>query len=225
MGMSIKILYRGESRVSSLLFSEFTEVMGIEYTTHLKFLTPKVARSIQLQCARAHAKGRFSQKQIWLGQYYSREIKEGIAPDVTIAWIDESIGYGVWANCDIARHSYIGEYTGVLRRPYFFKDRSNYYCFNYYIKMSYWECNIGEPYLIDAQKQGNFTRYINHTNQPNLSMISVYHGGLLHIIFYANTFIHKGSQLSYDYGPIYWEKRTPPAPLFNTPAFSLESRS
>ncbi|HEY2810364.1 MAG TPA: SET domain-containing protein-lysine N-methyltransferase [Rhabdochlamydiaceae bacterium] len=136
-------------------------------------------------------------------------------PDVTIAWVDAAIGYGVWANDDIPPFTFVGEYTGSLRRPYLFKDLSNYYCFNYYITMSYWERNIRQPYLIDAQRSGNFTRYINHSYKPNLETASIYYQGMLHIVFYAKELIRKGAQLCYDYGPIYWEKRAAPLPLPN----------
>jgi hypothetical protein len=213
--MSIKLLLRESTSEISLPLAHFKEIMGVDYLERIRFITPQVREKIEKRCKRAHAKGKLGQRQLWLGHYYSREIDACRIPDITIAWIDDVMGYGVWTNRDIPAFTYIGEYTGVFRRPYFFKDRQNYYCFNYYITMSYWEQNLWAPYLIDAREEGNFIRYINHSDQPNLDMASTYHGGVLHIIFYAKSFIPKGTQLGYDYGPIYWEKRTKPVALSN----------
>jgi SET domain-containing protein len=67
--------------------------------------------------------------------------------------------------------------------------------------------------VIDAQDFGNHTRFINHSFQGNLEPASVYCDGLMHVIFYANKTIPAGTQLCYDYGEDYWEKRGKPANL------------
>jgi hypothetical protein len=208
--MSIKILLPKSSSAIAIPFSEFKEVMGVQYLERMHFASDTVRAKIEQRCAQAHQKKQMGQRQLWLGQYYARELEKSFVPDVTIAWIDDRMGYGVFANRDIPAFTYIGEYLGVLRRPYFFKDRSNYYCFNYYITMNYWAQNLWAPYLIDAREEGNFTRYINHSDTPNLDMGSAYYQGWLHIIFYTKAAITKGTQLGYDYGPIYWEKRSKP---------------
>jgi uncharacterized protein len=215
--MSVKILLRESSSEVSVPISRFKEVMGVDYLEQIRFDPLDTKEIIERKCSRAHKKGKLGQRQLWMGHYYSRDILECRIPDVTIAWIDEKFGYGVWTNRDIPAFTFIGEYTGTLRRPYFFKDKENYYCFNYYITMSFWEQNIRAPYLIDAQDGGNFIRYINHSDAPNLDIASAYHGGMLHILFFTKSFIPKGTQLGYDYGPIYWEKRSKPLPLSNRP--------
>lgn len=214
--MTIKLLLKGSTSETAIPLKEFAQIMDIEYLPQIQFASSKTQTIIEKRCKKAYEKRRFGQRQLWMGYFYAREIETGSIPDITIAWIDDVMGYGVWANCDIPAFTYIGEYTGVLRRPYFFKDRKNYYCFNYYITMNYWEQNLWAPYLIDARDAGNFTRYINHSCNPNLDMASAFHGGFLHIIFFAKTFIPKGTQLGYDYGPIYWEKRAKPLALTNT---------
>lgn len=211
--MPVKVLLKGDTDIQLLDHAQFSEKMGIPYLSQLSFKTAQCKEAVEKRCRKAHARGIFTEKQLFAGHYYAKELHNAIEPAITIAWIDAVIGYGVWAHQDIAAHTYIGEYTGIVRRPTFFKDWDNYYCFNYYITMNYWEQNIRAPYLIDAQDAGNFTRYINHSDKPNLDMISAYHSGMLHIIFYARALIPKGTQLSYDYGPIYWEKRTQPLPL------------
>lgn len=208
---AIKVIRPNATSVAEIPLSQFKEVMGVEYSKELRFRNANVQRAVEERCQSAHAHGKLRHKQIWTGCYYAKEILTASEIDATIAWIDERVGYGVWTNQDIPAYTYVGEYTGILRRPYFFKDRSNYYCFNYYITMGFWEQNLWARYLVDAQDVGNFTRYINHSNSPNLGMASAYCSRVLHIIFYANSFIPKGTQLLYDYGPTYWEKR--PSPL------------
>jgi len=211
--MSIPVVLRGQTTPTEMPFSDFSKILQVEYLCSMRFSHPKIEAKIKKCCARAHAKGLFTEKQLWMGCYYAQEIKEGRGADVTIAWIDEPIGYGIFANRDIPAFTYIGEYLGCLRKPTFFRDRTNYYNFNYYITLNYCERNLRAPYLIDARDAGNFTRYLNHSDRPNLSMASAYCAERLHIIFYANCLIRKGKQLLYDYGPIYWEKRSPPLSL------------
>ena len=140
----------------------------------MRFSQLKIESRIKKRCTKAHKRGRFTEKQLWMGHYFSQEIKEGSCADVTIAWIDETIGYGVWSNREIPAYTYVGEYLGTLRRPTFFRDRDNYYNFNYYVTLNYFERNLRAPYLVDAQDAGNFTRYINHSDRPNLAMASAY---------------------------------------------------
>jgi SET domain-containing protein len=188
--------------------NDFETVFNIRYLPSLCFQNEKTQKKIEKQCARAAHKERITTHQKWLGQYYSREILGHIPLDLTIAWIDEKIGYGVWTNQDISAQTYIGEYTGVLRKRTFFGRWKNRYCFDY---------NIGEgrnsSYVIDAQDSGNHTRFINHSFKPNLEPVSVYFQGLIHIIIFASKAIASGTQLCYDYGEDYWKRRDEPKNL------------
>ena len=62
-------------------------------------------------------------------------------------------------------------------------------------------------FVIDAEKGGNLTRFINHSDQPNLEPIGVFWKGSLHIILRSLKKIQKGEQLTYDYGADYWSRR------------------
>jgi SET domain-containing protein len=63
--------------------------------------------------------------------------------------------------------------------------------------------------VIDAT-QGNLTRFINHSRDPNLQPIHVFYDGFYHLIFIALRKIQQGEELSYDYGQSYWYLRDPP---------------
>ncbi len=184
---------------------EFEQLMGVSYLSQLEFLVPTLHEKIGRRCMKEDRKRWIDPRQKWLGSYYSQEIQKGSQPDVTIRWISPALGYGIFTNRLIPRHGYIGEYTGIVRKRRLFGRLKNFYCFDYTIGF-----RRPTPYVIDAQKYGNFSRYINHSDNPNTETASVLCNGIMHIIFYAITDITQGSQLYCNYGKKYWEKRKKP---------------
>lgn len=124
-----------------------------------------------------------------------------------IRWVNPLIGYGVFASRTIPALTYIGEYTGIVRKRRRRKDRFNNYIFSYTAGPKETE------FIIDAQTEGNFTRFINHSDSPNLTSRWMEIDGVSHIILFANRAIPKGEQLSYDYGAFYWRSRSYPQTL------------
>lgn len=186
-------------------FKDFEQIFKIGYLPSLRFIDGKTQNKIEKSCAKALSKGRITSKQKWLGHYYSAEIHGSLHLDLRIDWIDEKMGYGVFANKEIPMNAFIGEYTGILRERRFFGRWKNRYCFDY---------NIGEGrnsgYVIDAQNFGNHTRFLNHSFEPNLEPASVYCDGILHVIVFAIKLIPANVQLCYNYGEDYWKKREKP---------------
>jgi hypothetical protein len=142
-----------------------------------------------------------SKEQVWLGQYFEREILSPTLPQVSLRWIDREIGWGVFAEKDFQEMAFIAEYTGVLRKRTK-QDKKNAYCFEYLIVPG-----PSSPYLIDAQEEGNVARYINHSKEGNLQCALATVEGVSHIVLHTKRFIQKGEQLLYDYGPYYWKRR------------------
>ena len=57
---------------------------------------------------------------------------------------------------------------------------------------------------IDSEKEGNFTRYINHSStRPNLIQQYIYVNGEKKIVFYALRDIETQEELLFDYGDEY----------------------
>jgi uncharacterized protein len=187
---------------------DFEKIFQIGFLPRLEFIDTKAQFKIEKKCDKALYKEWITPRQKWLGHYYAQEIRGELPLDLTIAWIDETIGYGVWTNRDIPANTYLGEYTGVLHKRPFFGRWKNLYCFDY---------NIGEgrrsSFVIDAQDFGNHTRFINHSFKPNVEPVSMYCDGLVHVILYAKETIAAGEQLCYDYGEDYWKKRGKPQEL------------
>jgi uncharacterized protein len=185
---------------------QLEEIFPIKYTPVLQFSDGRTHDQIQKKCDKALRKGWITPRQKWLGIYYASGIRGTLSLDLTIRWIDEIIGYGVFTNTDLPANAFIGEYAGVVRKRRFFKRWQNLYCFDY---------NIGEGrrvgYVIDGQDTGNYTRFINHSFEPNLEPVSVYCDGCVHVILHAKSSIPAGTQLSYDYGEDYWKKRNKPS--------------
>jgi SET domain-containing protein len=181
--------------------------MQLNFLHNLAFSKTEVFDKIVKICAKAAKKEELERRQKWLGALFSDEIEKGSFPDVLIRWIDEKIGYGVFAERDLPPFSFIGEYTGEVRKRKR-ADKNNNYCFDYTVISS-----KKPPFIIDAEKKGNITRFINHSSDPNLEPISVYSGGIMHVILWTRRWVKKGEQLHYDYGPAYWKKRSPPQSL------------
>ena len=140
-----------------------------------------------------------------LGNKFIEKINAAYIPHVSVRWISGKVGYGLFAEEEISEGSYVGEYTGIVRkndRRYF--EPLNNYCYEYPV-----DDEIGRSFVIDAT-QGNLTRFINHSSKPNLKPIHVFYEGYYHLIFIALRPIQKGEELRFDYGESYWYLREPP---------------
>lgn len=196
--MKLTAVLQDHKEISIVSVACFKQAFATSYTNCLIFDSPSLEKKVQKKLSRRF----LSQREKWLGYFYAKEMLLGCSVQLTIAWINQRVGYGVFANEEIAKNTCIGEYTGLIRKRSWFEGDNNIYCFEYPI-----EEYKRSPYVIDARLIGNHTRFINHSETPNLSSALVYHQGKRHVILYANEKVHKGSQLCYDYGPNYWKNR------------------
>jgi SET domain-containing protein len=128
-------------------------------------------------------------------------------PDVEIKKVDSIVGMGVFAKTIIPRLSYVGEYVGIVRRRNRLLDPGNPYIFRYL------RSSLFCPLVVDAREKGNFTRFINHSDEPNLTSRWLIVDGVYHIILFSNQMILPGTQITYDYGESYWRKKANPIVL------------
>jgi len=149
-----------------------------------------------------HRKGELTQEQLWNGSYYKKEIQSFFFPDVTLKWIQDDIGFGLFANRPFKKGQFITEYAGKVRKKKR-DDAKNAYCFEYVIAP-----HIPTSYVIDAQDQGGFGRLINHSDKPNLRTALATIDSINHVILIAIEPIAIGDQLLYDYGIDYWNYRS-----------------
>ena len=192
-----------EGVLQFLPIEEFEKLMGAKFSMHLE-ANPSLIRKIQKKTEKLYRNGELSRQQLWFGSYFKKEILLPSIHDVIIRYIDPVLGWGVFANRAFKKMEFVAEYTGLLRRNQW-RDRKNAYCFEYTLASG-----VKTPYTIDAQDQGGISRYLNHSQTPNLLSALATHNFMSHVIFITSEPIPKGSQLYYDYGEDYWSRREAP---------------
>ena len=174
---------------------------GVEYLSHLQFESERIFDLILEKSAKAKREDAIAPEKIWMGIYFDREIQTGYQPKVSLRWIGKDVGFGIFAEQRLLGCTFAGEYTGIVREYKKKQAKDNYYCIRY----TSWETG-SRKFILDAEQKGNFTRYINHSETPNLGLQSVYWRGLPRMIFITLREICKGEQLTFDYGDLFWKE-------------------
>ena len=125
-------------------------------------------------------------------------------------YMNDIVGYGIFADDDIKEGQFIGEYTGMVFNSNMLVSIP---CFS----MKYvWNINTPERYpdfthilYVDGRKKGNFTRSINHSFDPNVKALCIFEDKEWHLIYIACKAIAKDQQLLVDYGQDYWRNSSP----------------
>lgn len=195
----IKVVRKKDTTRLLYSFEDFAEVFDVIYLSHLRFESYHSFIETIHNCPWI-IKSRLGAENQELGNRFRKQLSEGYVINSTIIWIDDLLGYGLFANENISPGEYVGEYTGLVRTLNRFKPDYNEYCFHYPTRFFSWKY-----YLIDGLKAGNELRYVNHSDRPNLQPVCLYDRGLLHQCFLARTPIRKGMQLTFDYGKDFWD--------------------
>lgn len=174
----------------------------MRYLPHLEFADYRIEKWAKKRCERAEKKGLIGEYTRWLGHLHRKDLEGAYFPDFSIRWVDEKIGYGLFTEASLEESAFVGEYTGILRRRNQPFANINDYCFMYPREWMNFR-----PLTIDSEKCGNHTRFINHSDRPNLEALSVLFEGVFHIIFRTTEEVAAGSELTYDYGNLYWRNR------------------
>ena len=190
-----------------VLIKDFELLIGFEFLQKLQYQPEKLSSKIRSQIEGLYKKGHLSVQQIWFGSYYKSEILHPQIPDIVLKFINPELGWGVFADRDFKKMEMICQYSGILRKSKK-EDKTNAYCFEYTLANG-----IKTPFTIDAQECGGISRFINHSQKPNLQSSLATIDFLNYILLIANKDIKKGEQLCYDYGPDYWSQRQPPVDI------------
>ncbi len=194
---------------------ELESRLSFKYVSLNSFESPEEQQEIRERGLKKWKEGGVSVESQELGIRFMQEIEAAYIPDVSIRYLDESLGHGLFLEETIEAGSYVGEYTGIVRkndlRRYF--APINNYCYEYPVAD-----DLGKSHVIDATS-GSLTRFINHSFDPNLRPVHVFYEGFYHLIFLAIRRIEKGTQLCYNYGQNYWYIRRPPTLLSHLSPF------
>lgn len=190
----------GEPILRQITQEEWEELFQVRYLAQQRFQDTKTFRRAVRYCP-LFFKGSLGMEQRWLAKWYAQERREGKVAPVSTRWIDSEIGYGLFAEESFPLGTYIGYYTGVVRQWSLWKQNQNGYCFRY--PSWFWPI-----FMIDALKEGNEMRFVNHSDTPNLEVLSQLEDGVFYLFFRTRTAVLKGEQLTLDYGKDYWRRRT-----------------
>lgn len=138
---------------------------------------------------------------------YGNHIDNGDMAPLYIQKVDDILGYGAFADADIHKDDFIGEYTGVVQIADTLSD-SNEDISGYETDYTWYYLDElkGCPALeINGRLEGNEMRFINHSFHSNLDVEHTLHNGQWIIFFKAARDINKDEQLLINYGEKYWE--------------------
>jgi len=196
---TIRFAGPGEKEKKEYSIKDFERFANFTYLPGLEFQDEKTFRRIRKQCSHVLRKELIDGERKWLGAFHAAKIKSHYVANLSIRWIDETLGYGLFAEESIKASEYIGEYTGVVRRRRYFSNKNDY-SFLYPTSFFYLR-----KHIIDGKDQGNEIRYANHSDDPNCEAISVVCDDLFHIILRAVTDIPAHTQITYDYSRRFWK--------------------
>ena len=141
-----------------------------------------------------------------LTKKYGQKLEAGLGAQVSLGWVSESVGWGVFAEHDLPEGDLVGEYAGVVRRatevPPVKDEKGHYlsdYAWNYPDELP-----DGTEFEIDAYREGNALRFVNHSFTPNCAVDHTLVGGIFVTFFRTLQLIKAGEQLFVDYGEEYW---------------------
>ncbi|GAU95023.1 hypothetical protein RvY_06712 [Ramazzottius varieornatus] len=132
---------------------------------------------------------------------YNRTFSKGAKVSVDI-FRTEGRGWGVRSREVIREGEYIGEYVGMLKRDVPSDVTGGDYVHGLGEKLA------GHRVAVDAEQQGNYTRFINHSCDPNVFVAKVAYEttipGLLHLCLFALKEIKAYEEILIDYGYDFW---------------------
>lgn len=122
---------------------------------------------------------------------------------ISIRFISKKVGCGVFAKERIGPYALLNSYAGLLRPDKAIHQDND----------STFEFGDFKSFSIDAEKQGNWCRFMNHSpiGDPNTNVVAWEHYSEWgpRIIFTAGrSGINKGAQLLYSYGDDYWADKS-----------------
>ncbi len=193
----MKIWHTPEERRS------FMEQQGLLYLDKAEVLDfPSFRKDLSLSPYYRENKQEFD--QLWAD--YGSLLEAGHMADVSIRPAGEGVGYGLFAESELAPGALIGEYTGVVGPGLDVRDipgKTGGYETDY--TWDYPDAWYEDILLeINALKKGNELRYVNHSFEPNLAVEHTKQDNRWVIFFVAEHLIPPGTQLTVDYGEEYW---------------------
>lgn len=193
---------KGQSELTPLSLTEFESFFQVVFRPFLFFPSYRFFKEVINNCPYILRSQWLAEDNYAWAAAYQKHLKSGETIPIEVKWIDEVMGYGAFAGIDVRPGTFVGEYAGLVRRLYRLRPDHNAYCLRYPSRL--WSLKY---FVIDSLQQGNLTRFINHSDSPNIQPLCLVDRNLLRQVFVASKSIVKGEQLFFDYGQDYWIKR------------------
>ena len=190
-----------EAQMRNLVGESENLIKSFSYIPCSIFETASIFEEVLHSSFRAKEGDLIPSERLWMGVYFDKELKTALNPRLSLRYIDEEIGYGVFAEQKIPACAFVGEYTGIVREYDKKEMKDKIYCVRY----NCWQTGA-RKFVIDAETHGNHTRFINHSCQPNLALQAIYWRGIPRMILITLQEIQEGTQLTFDYGRSFWKE-------------------
>lgn len=197
----LRVLLGNQTFITDKKYKGAIEQMGIEYLDHSKYH----ASSAKMPVIHKHE---LALEERYFFEKYYYYIEQKYEAPWYMKFISDTVGHGIFAAADIKNGDYVGDYTGII---YDVKTRESMNCdpsFTWNISAPV-HSKAQELFLVDAKFSCNFTRFINHSFDPNVMPLVIYAPDGWHLIYAACKDIKKDEQILANYGQGYWSNKTP----------------
>lgn len=174
---------------------EFETYFKITYRQHLTFPSEKMFYWLLRQCPYLLRCSKLAEENQALFKRHQQAIDTAQLAPMSIRWINPIKRYGAFAEETLKQGEFVAEYTGLVRRLSRLTKETNPYCFHYPTR--FWSFHYA---AIDSERQGNLSRFFNHSEEPTLQPHCLVDRNLLHTVFIAKRTIAKGEELTFNYG-------------------------
>jgi SET domain-containing protein len=180
----------------SIAMKIFFKFLGLQYCPFLLFDTQDFAIKKILQNKIKLVKKDKDNDESYANLICYKWQKETRKPQLYILYVNDEIGYGLFADQNFCIDDFVGEYCGTVTSKY--TEISHCYNVNYYDNNS----NV----IIAPRKIGNELQFANHSKDANVKWQTIVgNDNKYHIIFVAIKNISENEQILVDYGDKYWE--------------------
>ena len=174
----------------------FFKTLGLQYCPFLIFDKNDFAVKKRINNNKIKLTIKEQEKESYANMINYKWKKETLNPELYILYINDKVGYGLFANQNFGIGDFIREYCGTVTSKR--EECSKYYCYDYFDDKS----NI----IIAPRKTGNELQFANHSEYPNVDWKTIIgNDNKYHVIFVAIKNIEKDEQILVDYGENYWK--------------------
>lgn len=198
----IKIQKEGESAPGYYNRAQFEAFFKVRYLEAPCYSSFQQLNELVANCPWLLGYTFLGENQRALGTVLRKSLFSGKVLDVAIKWISAEMGYGLFAESQIEKGSFIGQYSGFVRRVSRFYPKLNGYCLHIPTKC----CSL-RYFVLDALSGGNELRFANHSDQPTMKPVCLVDRSLVHVGLFATRTIAPGEELTFNYGKDYWKYR------------------